>query len=363
MGNVATGDAGERRENPMMMKHLRAVPAAGAGAALLATVLTVAGCCGDGGRRTVTRYPQPGEAVSMVVLEDDTPGRAAEATVVYEATYRYHELPEAESHPDTVEQPTVVPLLESETFHSTEFEQIQLPVNPVTLEELRDFLRDHWDAHIEGAGDDGWNIEHLLTYLHNHRMSLEEFLHWFEQSGQTLEDFLQTLALTRSRPVQTRAGGLAVAKFVWQLVKDNKPIATADGAFTDILSSQDKEPLNYQYARNDSSSQYTWKIVDSLFGWVLVECKFRVRCTYHATHPDIPGHYVPSLYVDFNKINLKWPFSLDGTAFLSNVSNLGGTDANPQADILVDVDAHNFAESFSRSWSFRVTGLDGVRRL
>ncbi|MFQ6026795.1 MAG: hypothetical protein ACE5Q6_04685 [Dehalococcoidia bacterium] len=39
--------------------------------------------------------------------------------------------------------------------------------------------------------------------------------------------------------------GLSVAKFAWDVIKDNRPITSAEGAFTYVLSRVNSDPLAY----------------------------------------------------------------------------------------------------------------------
>ena len=52
--------------------------------------------------------------------------------------------------------------------------------------------------------------------------------------------------------------------------------------------------------------------------------------------------------------------ALDGSARVSNVANIAGTDVNPQADVIVVLKPHWVGQTLTRTWTFSVTGRGGV---
>lgn len=320
-------------------------------------ILMFSGCGGNSESAPQVRYPLPGESVTITITDNDTP--------VYKASSQYVSLPESESEASIPGRPTVIALLKSETYLSENFKHILDPIIPVTKVGLVSFLTNHWDAYIGGVEDKGQNLEAFIRFLHSNKMSLEHFMAQFESSNQALPDFVNELTTTRksmtraSDPVQS---GLAVAKFAWDILKDGKPQLNTDGAFTSILSASDTNWGNYLYAQNMQSHVYKFIVTEQLIftSYTSVEIQFKVVGTYGATHINLPGYFVPSVYVAFPNIDVNWGYSADADAAVSNVSNIGGVAVNPQMDFLVHTKVSSIIQCWERTMTFRITGQDGI---
>jgi len=323
------------------------------------TVLAFAGCDDNNTQpKQQNPAPQPGDTATLVIERNGTP--------VYEAVHEYVSLPESESR--TAEQsPTVIALLKTETYHDEGFRENLHPVDPVTEQELTDFLVNHWDAHVSGIDDDGHNLEAFLQFLRDHSISMEQFMAMFQRSGKPIAEFANDLFHTRAVATREESGstGLAVAKFAWDVLKDGKPQLNTDGALTSVLNAADSNWSNYWNAQNAESDTYRFIIKENLMftSYNAIDVQFKVVGTYGATHPTLSGHYIPSLYVKFAKTDINWGHTVDADASVSNVSNIAGADVNPQIDFLVHIKDSTLIQCWDRTITYRVTGKDGIKKL
>lgn len=336
--------------NKQMNKHLTAVARCGALVAVLVTIGVAAGCGGDNPTR---RTPNVGDELTLQVER--------EGQLLYEATYRYYEIPGTENDPGT----QILPLLENQTYHDPDFDTILEPEYQVTLsdlENLQQAIQNIPLAENDLAVDD---LEDVLQILNEHQVGLPGFYEWWVAEGQPpVDEAIQELFefdFGGPTPPQaqglTRAGGLDVAKFAWEIIKDGQPKNDTQSGGTSILNNLDKNPLNYAGARREELPTYTLRGVDALTGAVLAEIHFRVFDWYGARHSNFGGYYIPYLYVQFTKVDLVWPVSARGSASVSGVANIGTADQpNPDLDMWVSITIYDWFESYTRTWRFAFKG-------
>lgn len=158
-----------------------------------------------------------------------------------------------------------------------------------------------------------------------------------------------------------KPSGLDVAKFAWDVIKDGKPKTDIQGAYTSVLAEEDKSPLNYAYAQDDSTSNVSFRL-ENLFGMALVEASYKGECTYAAVHSIYGGRYLPNVHFKVNKSYAFWSWNLDVSAQVSNVSNKGSfEDPDPVIDMEVNLRAGSLLQDFTRSTTFRARGTWGIR--
>ncbi|MBI2303093.1 MAG: hypothetical protein HYU66_29650 [Armatimonadetes bacterium] len=325
--------------------------------------------CGTGREPPQLRAPQPGEAWLLSTTRDQAP--------VYQATYRWTELPEAESGIDSPETPTVFPLLESET-HLDPLQPLVPATRLVTLDEVKIFLRDQWDPMVGGADDRGWNLEEFRTFLIDHGMGWEEFftlwrdwqasgrtatelIHWINQTDKLAHH--DTVIASRQGAI---AGGLAVSKFAWDIIKDGAPVLNAQGAFTSILNSDDKDWSHYTGSKRQEWGKFDTLFITGYQGAIVADAEWNVVCYYNAVHPTHGGRYIPSLYVDFDWVMATWYTTFNGGCALSDVVNVStypspNQNPVPEVDLLVKMSVKTLFSAFSvTAGKFRVRGDTGI---
>ncbi len=91
--------------------------------------------------------------------------------------------------------------------------------------------------------------------------------------------------------------GLEVAKFAWDIIKDNKPKARGPGTMTSVLIAGSNS-LDYVGAKEAQSQKMILSVKDAMWPHPeYIRVEFRLEGTYRATpaKPDLPnGHYLPS---------------------------------------------------------------------
>lgn len=159
--------------------------------------------------------------------------------------------------------------------------------------------------------------------------------------------------------------GLDVAKFAWEVVKDNKAVVDAKATTTSALH-KGTGGLDYQGARSSKASSYTLSVRDSwIKSWELVHAQVACEGTFGATPrvDGIPaGQYLPAVQVYSPKANADWPCQLSVSATVSAVSNMGRGNVDPMITILVGVDYGWIAQKRHVTVKFTARGSQGLRR-
>lgn len=170
--------------------------------------------------------------------------------------------------------------------------------------------------------------------------------------------------VTDGAKVAVEAGklGLDVAKFAWEIIKDARPVTKADGAYTSILSAKDKNYENYGYSVNGTSAVVDYE-GQNLFTMTLFHAKFRIDGYYNATNPSVPGNWMPSVAfkVDESFAALTW--NLNAGAAITSAANLASSAApEPEIQIVANVQANGWFQSFTDSFTFYANGRTGFRK-
>lgn len=159
---------------------------------------------------------------------------------------------------------------------------------------------------------------------------------------------------------------LEIAKFTWQVIKENRPSIEVDtgAARTSILSASDSDPLSYEYAKPASSETrkivVCTKVVKCIKDWAKVE--LRVSGTHQARHANHKGQWIPSVQLETPYI---WAFAgqkVNLSAYVTNPSNLGARDdALPYAEIVADMNVAGNITADRIQTKFTVHGKDGFK--
>lgn len=136
--------------------------------------------------------------------------------------------------------------------------------------------------------------------------------------------------------------GIEVTKFVWDIIKDNKPSARGAGTTTSVLI-KGTDGLDYTGAKNSQAQEFILEVHDSLFPKVqYIKVRFRLEGTFDATpsKKDIPfGHYLPAVYFNVTECWAAWPTWVEASAEVTPPSDLGTPD-NHQPEVKVYAKFH-----------------------
>jgi hypothetical protein len=159
------------------------------------------------------------------------------------------------------------------------------------------------------------------------------------------------------------SGVLAVTKLAWDILKDSRPVAQTDGAFTSVLASADPNWEHYANAREFESPKLTFK--GSQLGVSEFKTKFKVEGTYQASYSgsvkDVPaGQYLPAIFFDFKEVEAETGWSLSGQASTLGPSNVGDADSlDPLVYVSAKIKASGWFKDISKTFNFKITGSQG----
>jgi hypothetical protein len=156
--------------------------------------------------------------------------------------------------------------------------------------------------------------------------------------------------------------GLDVAKFAWEIIKDARPKTTAEGAYTSVLSVKDKSYENYGYSTQGSSAVVDYE-GKNVFTMTLFHAIFKVDGYYKATNPNVPGYWLPSIAfkVDESFAALTW--NLNAGAAITSAANMASPSApEPEIQVVANVQANGWFQSFTNSFTFYANGRTGFRK-
>lgn len=159
--------------------------------------------------------------------------------------------------------------------------------------------------------------------------------------------------------------GIAIAKMVWQFIKDNKPEIDAKNFGTSALSDKDTNPMNYygsKFSRPDQT-RTTIKFKNKVKG-VVAETTFSLSGHYGAEHASIPGQWVPSVSFIVDEAKASWGQKLNMSAQVMNIAN-AGQRLNPIPEFMIVATSNNKNFLYNRMdvKSYLINGASGVEML
>ena len=361
--------------------------AVGSLVAALALLTTMWGCGGGESSSPEALIPTPGDVLVMTVDREGTP--------VYEAQYRWTEMPEAESGSGEDHEPTVFALLEEETYHDPDFQSIAPPKDPVTREELTTFLRDHWDEYCAGTDDRGWNLEDFMRFLHGQGICWEDFFDLWEDhhaAGGTVPELVGQLTDFPARisrdedpfwwiPLFFGPSGVPGAdllvryrgpdKFADNLVAtpgsfwvidplSNTPLRRSTYS-TSILTADQRDRDAYGGGTQRQTASYVVRWKGNLLRHSSV-IKFSAACRYNAGCRNFDGHYILDMGVDVQAYHAPgFPLVMPRCgASVSDLRDAGPVVANPKGYLVVHVGFLWLWQHFNTYLRFPFRGTHGI---
>lgn len=160
--------------------------------------------------------------------------------------------------------------------------------------------------------------------------------------------------------------GLAIAKFGWEFIKDNKPVVDLEVASSSVLSAEDKNSLHYYGAKQGSSGQYRIHLYNWPFQkWTAVDIRVELAGTYSAKPPRgvSGGYYLPTLYFNVPVCDAYWPYSVSASAQVMSPANIGSAESvNPMCEVVAKINIRSFIENVNRTFKFKAVGNAGFSR-
>lgn len=231
--------------------------------------------------------------------------------------------------------------------------------------QLRDFLERSRISHhvlLSTLTQIGTSWDELLKTMANRKVGFIDLYNDFARSKLTLELFLRDfLGVQSSRSVFADNAGIDVAKFAWEIIKDGKPMTTADGAYTTVLSTKDTSYENYGNAIHGTSDKIHYRVHD-LVGLTLVESHFSLEGYYGAVNPNFGGSWLPSVAFLVDDAFAAFSWTLNASASITSTANTGTVaEPKPEIEVIAKIQANGWFRSYSDSFTFYANGATGFR--
>ena len=160
---------------------------------------------------------------------------------------------------------------------------------------------------------------------------------------------------------------VAALKLAWDIIKSSRPITDLQQASTAILNPDNTNPFDYAEAKKGQTSSYYWWGYNYPFKkWKSFEVWIEVAGTYDAKAPKglAPGHYVPSLYINFPKNPwTMFGFQMQGSAQITPPSNIGPrNDVNVYSELISTINVTSLVDNLSQNFRFSVDGKSGFKK-
>lgn len=215
----------------------------------------------------------------------------------------------------------------------------------------------------------------LLTVLNTRQHSLEHLLNAYLQSGLPPEAFFSQYLQTPLLKTALAEGkddkddkdgkggsGIDVAKFIWQIIKDNKPNTEANGAFTRILSQRDDNWERYASATKGSSKSVKVK-AQNAFKMTIYRTEFALSGYYNAKHPDFEGAWLPMLMIDVKDMYAMFSWTLNAKGAITVPVNVGTVEAPiPELTTTMELNQKGVFQNYLNKYSFIANGATGFSR-
>lgn len=213
----------------------------------------------------------------------------------------------------------------------------------------------------------------LLDVLHAHGSNWQQFLalmasrqddfnSLYDQYGKAATDtssFVQAYLRPQTKALKNAATAIAVAKFGWDVIKDNRPETVATGAFTRALASSDPQWDNYAQARSGTSQVVTLK-TKGVIPVTQTEVKFALTGYYDAKHSSIGGHWLPLLNVDVKEVYAIISWKVNAKASVTLPVNVGTVAVPiPEIPVFMEINTSGVFQNDTKKYEFRANGKNG----
>lgn len=215
----------------------------------------------------------------------------------------------------------------------------------------------------------------LLDVLHAHGSNWQQFLalmasrqddfsSLYDQYGKAATDissFVQGYLQPQTKALKNAATAIAVAKFGWDVIKDNRPETVATGAFTRALASSDPQWDNYAQAKSGTSQVVTLK-TKGVIPVTQTEVKFALTGYYDAKHSSIGGHWLPLVNMDVKEVYAIISWKVNAKASVTLPVNVGTVAAPiPEIPVFMEINTSGVFQNDTKKYEFRANGKDGFR--
>lgn len=218
----------------------------------------------------------------------------------------------------------------------------------ITPRQLLDVLNAH-----------GSTWQQFLTLMASRQDDFNSLYDQFGKAATDISAFVKGYLQPQTKALKNAATAIAVAKFAWDVIKDNRPETVATGAFTRALASSDPQWDNYAQARSGTSQVVTIK-TKGLIPVTQTEVKFALAGYYDAKHSSIGGHWLPLLNVDVKDVYAIISWKVNAKASVTLPVNVGTVAAPiPEIPVFMEITTSGVFQNDTKKYEFRANGKNG----
>ena len=208
----------------------------------------------------------------------------------------------------------------------------------------------------------GTNWQQFLDLMASRQDDFNSLYAQYGQATTDISSFVQDYLQPQTKVRKSATTAIAVAKFAWDVIKDNRPETVAKGAFTRALSSSDSKWENYAQTKFGSSEVVKLKTKGLIIPLTQTDIKFALAGYYDARHPSIPGHWLPLINVDVQEMYAIISWKVNATASVTLPVNVGTVAAPiPEIPVFLELNTSGAFQNSTTKYEFRANGRDGFR--
>ena len=215
---------------------------------------------------------------------------------------------------------------------------------------------------LDALNANGSSWPQFLTLMASRQ---DDFSSLYEKYGKAATDistFVRGYLQPQTKALKNAATAIAVAKFGWDVIKDNRPETVATGAFTRALASSDPQWDNYAQAKSGTSQVVTLKTKGVVIPVTQTEVKFALTGYYDAKHSSIGGHWLPLMNMDVKEVYAIISWKVNAKASVTLPVNVGTVAAPiPEIPVLMEINTSGLFQNDTKKYEFRANGKDGFR--
>lgn len=212
---------------------------------------------------------------------------------------------------------------------------------------------------LEALQAHGSNWNQFLVLMASRQDDFNSLYEQYGKSGTNISSFVQAYLQPQNKTLKNAATVIAVSKFAWDVIKDNRPQTEAQGAFTRALSGSDDRYDQYQLAKRSASKVVHIK-TKGLIPVTQTEVKFALSGYYDAKHPSIGGHWLPLINMDVKEMYAIISWKVNAKASVTQPVNVGTvTTPVPEMPVFMQVTTSGVFQNFTQKYEFRANGKNG----
>lgn len=270
---------------------------------------------------------------------------------------------------------------------------MRIKVRPVTFQQA---LLDNgytWDAFLKRLSGRDNGLDEFYRLYEDSDLTIKPFLAYYMQTATQpkvaqaksqfmlfanwLSDRLLASAMAQSdtgkfmedlaKNVNTINQYIEIAKTVWKVVENSVGSATVNSKSPQsyVVSSQDKDFLNYYGAKESSTQVVSFVGKTYAFGWwENYRVDMQATCDFDAKHKTIPGQWLPNIAIKtptvYAGLGLGKGYVVNGSVVASNAANRGTPESPiPSIDMTMELSATAFTTT-RRNYVFQCRGDTGA---